>query len=120
MLRKRHSKKYFSDVLDDLKRSFSVQQQRRFDFVSKKCFINSRTEIRGLSRTAAVIQDGELRSDNKQLLAVSYYCKFLNSSSKNLSLFQAKRKVCLVVNGSLVRRPDMHQRVLKIRQMFHL
>ena len=113
MLSKRHCKEYFSAVLDDLKRSFSVQQQLRFDFVSKKCFINSRLEIRGLSKTAAVIQDGELRSDDKRLLAVSYYCKFLNSSCKNLSLFQVKRKVCLVVNGSLIRRPDMHQSVLK-------
>ena len=46
MLGKRHSKEYFSDVLDDLKRLFSVQQQRRFDFVSKKCFVNSHSEIR--------------------------------------------------------------------------
>ena len=54
----RHSKEHFSDVLDDLKRSFllgRVMQRRRFDFAPKKCFISSRSDIRGVSRIAAVI-----------------------------------------------------------------
>ena len=58
-LGKSHSKEHFSDVPDDLKRHFflhgRVMQRRRFDFASKKCFISSRSDIRSVSRIAAVI-----------------------------------------------------------------
>ena len=52
MLGKRHSKEDFSDVRDDLKRSFfagEIQAAIRFDFVSKKCFRSSK--IRGSQRS---------------------------------------------------------------------
>ena len=55
-LGKGHSKAHFSDVLDDtgLFRLGRVMQRRRFDFASKKCFISSRSDIRGVSRIAAL------------------------------------------------------------------
>ena len=80
-------------------------QRRRFDFDSKKCFISSSLEIRGVSRTPEIISDGELCSNNQRLLAGNYYCKCLSlrclqectclvdvdeNSSSTLSLFEAK------------------------------
>ena len=68
-LGKKLSTERFSDVPDDLKRSFSTWKSHATTqiwlFFKKKVFISSRSEIRAVSRAPAIIKDGELYIDNQ-------------------------------------------------------